>query len=128
MLIFGNKLTTGVKIGAVLVGAGAAWYAYESRGRTQRRFGPATNGGILSKPWGESKLAKPWVTEDTGVSFINLPARPSSAMSGGGESGAGTPLGDLVDRKELEDLHSSVGVKEDRKPRRRSIGEGLVQI
>lgn len=94
---------------------------------TSRR-GPVTNGGILSKPWGESRSAKSWVTEDTGVSFINLPARPSSAMAGGGESGAGTPLGDLVDRKELEDLHSSVGVKEDRKPRRRSIGEGLVQI
>jgi hypothetical protein len=36
--IFGNKLATGVKIGAILVGAGAAWYAYESRGRTQKRF------------------------------------------------------------------------------------------
>lgn len=91
---------------------------------TSRR-GPTTNGGILSKPWEESRLAKSWATDETGVSLINLPARSSSAMAGSGESGAGTPLGDLVDRKELEDLHSSVGVKGDKKPRRRSIGEGL---
>ncbi len=38
--IFGNKLSTGVKIGAVLVGAGAAWYAYESRGRTPKPSTP----------------------------------------------------------------------------------------
>ena len=36
--IFGNKLATGVKIGAILVGTGAAWYAYESRGRAIKRY------------------------------------------------------------------------------------------
>ena len=38
--LFGNKLATGVKIGAILVAAGAAWYAYESRGRTVKRYNP----------------------------------------------------------------------------------------
>jgi UDP-xylose/UDP-N-acetylglucosamine transporter B4 len=38
--IFGNKLATGVKIGAILVGAGAGWYAFESRGRSIKRYPP----------------------------------------------------------------------------------------
>jgi solute carrier family 35 (UDP-xylose/UDP-N-acetylglucosamine transporter), member B4 len=36
--IFGNKLATGVKVGAILVAAGAAWYAYESKGRPQKGY------------------------------------------------------------------------------------------
>jgi solute carrier family 35 (UDP-xylose/UDP-N-acetylglucosamine transporter), member B4 len=36
VVIFGNKLAAGVKIGAILVGAGAAWYAYESRNRPKQ--------------------------------------------------------------------------------------------
>jgi len=36
VVIFGNKLPTGVKIGAILVGTGAAWYAYESRNRSKQ--------------------------------------------------------------------------------------------
>ena len=36
--LFGNKLALGVKVGAVLVAGGAAWYAYESRGRTIKRY------------------------------------------------------------------------------------------
>jgi solute carrier family 35 (UDP-xylose/UDP-N-acetylglucosamine transporter), member B4 len=31
--VFGNKLATGVKFGALVVAAGAAWYAYESKSR-----------------------------------------------------------------------------------------------
>ena len=35
--VFGNKLAFGVKIGTVMVAAGAAWYAYESK---TRRYSP----------------------------------------------------------------------------------------
>jgi len=38
--LFGNKLAMGVKVGVVLVAAGAAWYAYESRGRNNKRYSP----------------------------------------------------------------------------------------
>src|SRR5579864_817413 len=36
--IFGNKLATGVKAGAILVGLGAAWYAFESKTRGLKRY------------------------------------------------------------------------------------------
>jgi hypothetical protein len=64
---------------------------------------------LLGKSMGEGKS-------------IKLPQTPVMTQ---GEISVGTPLGELVDRKDLADLHSSVGVKDDRKPRRRSIGEGL---
>jgi solute carrier family 35 (UDP-xylose/UDP-N-acetylglucosamine transporter), member B4 len=38
VIVFGNKLATGVKIGAILVALGAAWYAYESGNRAFRSF------------------------------------------------------------------------------------------
>jgi len=70
------------------------------------------NGGLLSKP------------SLKGVPLIQLAPPPKGGQSG--ESGLATPVAEMVDRKELEELHSSVGAfKEDRKPRRRSIGEGL---
>jgi hypothetical protein len=53
---------------------------------------------------------------------IQLP--PGAPPSERGKSIVGTPLEELVERKEMEDLHSSMAV-EDGKPRRRSIGEGL---
>ena len=72
------------------------------------------NGGLLSKP------------SLKGVSLIQLPPPTKEGQSGG--SGVGTPVAEIVDRKELEELHSSVGAfKEDGKPRRRSIGEGFGQ-
>jgi len=66
-----------------------------------------------------------WGTGESGVPLINLTARPSSESADSGGSGVRTPLGEMVDRKELDDLNSSTGVAEDGKPRRRSIGEGL---
>ena len=42
VIIFGNTLGTGAKIGAVLVAIGAAWYAFESKSRTRRRYHPIT--------------------------------------------------------------------------------------
>lgn len=137
VIIFGNKLATGVKIGAVLVGAGAAWYAFESRGRSINRYIPQSlsvndiadgrraNGGLLSKSWGENtemNLLKPLREGQK----INLPKNPVFSVSevNGGSSGGGvgTPLGELVDRKDLDGLHSST-VAEIGKPRRRSITE-----
>jgi len=38
--IFGNTLATGVKIGALGVAAGAAWYAYESSKTRVTRYPP----------------------------------------------------------------------------------------
>ena len=37
VVVFGNPLPAGVKLGATLVGAGAAWYAFESSGRQIKR-------------------------------------------------------------------------------------------
>jgi len=37
VVVFGNPLPMGVKVGATLVGAGAAWYAFESSGRQNKR-------------------------------------------------------------------------------------------
>ena len=84
--------------------------------------GSGTYRGILSKPSGESGSVNSWATQESSVPLINLPPRLSSSIESGGESGAGTPLADL---KEFVDLHSSISVREDGKPRRRSIGEGM---
>jgi hypothetical protein len=58
-------------------------------------------------------------------SHIQLPSPPVIVTMS--DSTAGTPMGELPDRKELAGLHSSnnVGQVEEGKPRRRSIGEGL---
>ena len=50
---------------------------------------------------------------------IRLPT-PSSRQS----ENSDTPLGELLDRKDLDGLHSSTVLNEDGKPRRRSITEG----
>jgi hypothetical protein len=84
--------------------------------------GSSTNRGILSKPWGDLGSVNSWARRESSVPLINLPARVSSSNESGGESGADTPLAEL---KEFVDLHSSISVREDGKPRRRSIGEGL---
>jgi hypothetical protein len=133
VIIFGNTLATGVKIGAVLVGTGAAWYAFESRGRGINRYAlpiasrdrsndRRANGGLLSKSWGENtemNLLKPLGEGET----IKLPKTPVfsvSEMNGGSGGGiVGTPLSELVDKKDLG-LHSST-VAGGGKPRRRSI-------
>jgi len=44
-----------------------------------------------------------------------------------GTSTVGTPLDELVDRKELGDLHSAKTMSGDGRPRKRSIGEQLGQ-
>lgn len=72
------------------------------------------NGGLLSKPT-ELQFIKTAVPP-----VIRLPT-PVSQVSDG--STVGTPLGELVDRKELDGLHSAV-VIEGGKPRRRSITDG----
>ena len=46
VVIFGNTLSTGLTTGAVLVGMGAAWYAYESRGRTIQKRKLQANGSV----------------------------------------------------------------------------------
>jgi hypothetical protein len=83
------------------------------------------NGGLLSKSWGENtemNLLKPL----GGGESIKLPKAPVFSVSeiNGGSGGGfvGTPLGELVDRKDLEGLHSST-VAGGGKPRRRSITE-----
>jgi len=75
---------------------------------------PHANGGLLSKP--------------TELQFIKTPVppvirvpTPVPQVSDG--STVGTPLGELVDRKELDGLHSAVVIA-DGKPRRRSITDG----
>jgi hypothetical protein len=54
----------------------------------------------------------------------NIPTIKVSASMG--ENGAGISLGDLADRKVLEDSHNSITVKEDGRPRRRSSSLGEV--
>jgi hypothetical protein len=86
--------------------------------------GRRVNGGLLSKSWGENtemNLLKPLGEGET----IKLPKPPVFSVSeiNGGSGGiVTTPLGELVDRKDLEGLHSST-VAGGGKPRRRSITE-----
>ena len=54
---------------------------------------------------------------------IKLP--PAVPMQKDG-SVVGTPLGELVDRKDLDGLYSAIAIDEG-KPRRRSITEGSLQ-
>jgi len=75
----------------------------------------------LSKPWKETEMANLGGKQ----THIQLPTPPVIVTIS--DSAAGTPMGELPDRYELAELHSSnnVGNVEQGKPRRRSIGEGL---
>jgi UAA transporter family len=118
--VFGNKLATGVKIGALLVAVGAAWYAWEGRGRSHKR-NRSNNIGLLSKPMEMPVLSTQVVQKESGVT----PAIVATDLSSGNGSMTAAPVAELVDRKELGELHSGNSVKElDGKPRRRSITEG----
>jgi len=117
--VFGNKLATGVKIGAVLVGLGAAWYAWEGRGRSHKR-NRSNNVGLLSKPMEMPVLSTQVVQKES----VMTPAIVATDLSTGNGSMVATPIAELVDRKELGELHSANSVKGDGKPRRRSITEG----
>lgn len=77
------------------------------------------NGGLLSKPIELSGTTKHDVPK-----IVLPPPRPPSNRDSRSESSTGTPLGELVDKKDLGELHSSIGYKMDGKPRRRSIGDG----
>lgn len=61
------------------------------------------------------------VQKESGVT----PAIVATDLSSGNGSMTAAPVAELVDRKELGELHSGNSVKElDGKPRRRSITEG----
>jgi hypothetical protein len=143
--VFGNPLSIGVKVGATLVAAGAAWYAFESRGRGPKRYlhllalsiwqyllfervlmASRANGGLLSKSWQEmSILPQSKAQSPRTPPRLVLPQQydPNSSQ---GTSTVGTPLAELVDRNELKDLHSgNAAISEDGRPRKRSIGEHM---
>lgn len=91
-------------------------------------------GGLLSKPWRggggsgtpEKEMSLLSSNKSEGrqtpptVKLPSISSTPTISVDVP-ESGMGTPLGELAD-KDLEDLHSSIGVKQG-KPRRRSVGE-----
>ena len=71
------------------------------------------------KPWKGTEIS---VLGERGP-HIQLPASPVIVTV---DSAVGTPMGDLLDRKEFAGLHSSNNVAvENGKARRRSLGEGL---
>ena len=45
-------------------------------------------------------------------------------LAAANQGNAGTPVAELIDRKDLEELHSSNAMDDSGRPRRRSIGEG----
>ena len=74
----------------------------------------------MTKPWKDTEIS----LSEKHNSHIQLPSPPVVVTP---DSAVGTPMEELPDNKEFTGLHSSVNnlVKEDGKPRRRSIGEGL---
>lgn len=79
----------------------------------------------MSKSWGENtemNLLKP-LGEGQTINIPKVPVFSVNEVNGGNGGGvAGTPLGELVDRKDLDGLHSSI-MTGNGKPRRRSVTE-----
>jgi len=90
--------------------------------------GSRTNGGLLSKSWQEMSI----LPQTSGRQPIPAKSPPRIIIpqqmgfdqpSSQGTSTVGTPLDELVDRKELGDMHSAKVMSGDGRPRKRSIGD-----